>query len=323
MADPRVSLWLALLPSWRGLFVFSRVPSLLMVLLVFVPLLFPLLAAWGAWRPATRLLSLVGLRISLPLIGLALFFWSVLALELYAPSSGLQGLLSRVLFIPPVAFALSFCCCFLAAISVRRVLEAEATPSLDALPVAAQESADELTGPEKTPRAAYPRQLPAPVPLLLLTIGGLLCQALAVVGLSLPYTTTYDPYMHATWSTTGWQTFGLDAPSFPVMFVLLTIPLLPVLAVLIGRWPALRLSLWRERLLAGGILLSYWLNLAGLLVSGIMLAYALLFLGTDSNKQTHWLGAASGLPVLAFLLALTWSGLLRTPPSRGSQARLT
>src|SRR5690242_4540338 len=158
MADPLTSLWLTLLPSWRGLFVFSRVPALLMILLVFVPLLLPPLAAWGAWRPSMRILSLVGLRVSLPLTGLALFFWSVLALELYTPSSGLQGLLSRVLLVPPLAFVLSFGCGFLEAISVRRVLATEAR-SFAADPPPIFQEAGEFAGSIQAPPPA--RLLPA------------------------------------------------------------------------------------------------------------------------------------------------------------------
>jgi hypothetical protein len=52
----------------------------------------------------------------------------------------------------------------------------------------------------------------------------------------------------------------------------------------------------------------------------MILVYTLLFLGSDANKQTHWLSATAGLPVLAFLLALVWSGLLRVSLLRTAQA---
>lgn len=314
MADPRVSLWLTLLPASHGLFAFSRAPYALVAFLMFVPLIFPLFAAWGAVKPATRLISLVGLWISQPLVCVALFFWSLLALELYAPSSALHGLLSRIPLVPPVGFVLSLLLCFVEARYVRRLLaEKAATPARNLLVLQNQEAAEHTGSPEVPSAVEVNRKqlLPGRMTFGLLTLSGFLCQVLFITSLFFPYVTTYDPYTDATWTITGWQMFGLNTFSAPVIILVLLIPLIPAISVMIGRLPLSFLAVQKEGLLEGGITLSYWLNLLGFLLSGIVLVNILLFIGTDFNKEIHWPGAVSVLPASTFLLALLCSGILR------------
>lgn len=314
MADPRVSLWLALLPTLHGLFAFSRAPYTLAAFLMFVPLFLPLLAVWGAAKPATRLISLVGLWISQPLVCIALFFWSLLALELYTPSSVLHGLLSCIPFVPPVGFVLSLLLCFVAARYVRRLLAEKAVAPARNTQALRNEEEVEYAGSQEIPPAVDVKRnqlLPGWMAFGFLTFSGFLCQVLFIMSLFFPYITTYDPYADATWTITGWQMFGLNSFSAPIMIIVLLVPLLPALSVMVGRLPLSFLPVQKEHLLAGSITLSYWLNLLGFLLSGIVLANILLFIGTDFNKEIHWPAAVSVLPTSTFLLALLCSGILR------------
>jgi hypothetical protein len=319
LSDPQENLWQVLIPPWNGLFAFDRDPSVIIACLMFIPLVLPLCAAWTATRLPARLLSLVGMWISLPLIFLAWFFWAVLALELYAPSSGLGGILKLALFVPSLGFALSSLFCLLLTRYQRRLFEIQEA-ALDASQSEYSSSAhDENVGHtpalKKETRSAHTgvnRLLPGPALFTILTSAGLLCQLLVFLSLSLPYTLTiiYDPSVK-TFHTTGWQVFGLQAPSAALALFLLIIPLLPVLASLLYRLPVPLEKALKETLLEGSIYASYLLNMLCFLLSSIVLVYSLLFVGEDVNQGARWLDAAFGIPSAALLVALICSGYLR------------
>ncbi|HXR65650.1 MAG TPA: hypothetical protein VN729_06995 [Ktedonobacteraceae bacterium] len=317
--DPQESLWQVLIPPWNGLFAFDRDPSVIIACLMFIPLVLPVCASWAATRLPTRLLSLVGMWISLPLIFLAWFFWAVLALELYAPSSGLGGILKLALFVPPLGLALSSLFCLLLTRYQRRLFEIqEAAPDTsqsDYSSSAYDEDVGHSPTLKKETRSAYTgakRFLPGPALFTILTSAGLLCQLLVLLSLSLSYTRTitYDPSVKI-FHTTGWQVFGLQTPSAAIAFFLLIIPLLPVLASLLYRLPVPLERTLKETLLEGSISFSYWLNMLCFLLSSIVLVYSLLFVGADVNQGARWLEAAFGIPSAALLVALICSGYLR------------
>jgi hypothetical protein len=318
ISDPQESLWQVLIPPWNGLFAFNRDPFVIIACLMFIPLVLPVFASWIATRLPARLLSLVGMWISLPLIFLSWFFWVVLALELYSPSSGLGGILKLAIFVPPLGFALSSLCCLILTRYQRRLFEIQAT----ALDVSQSEysSSARNEGAEYSPtlekeattHTGMRRFLPGAALFNLLFSVGLLCQVLVYLGLSLPYTLTitYDPSVEIV-HTTGWQVFGLQTPSAAVAVFLLAIPFLPILASLLSWLPVPLKKALKDTLLEGSIYLSYWLNMLCFLLSSIVLVYSLLFVGADVNQGVRWLEAAFGIPSAAFLVALICSGYLR------------
>lgn len=323
MDDPRVNLWQALLP-WSGLFAYSRAPLAFIVSNLFLPLLLPACAAWITARCPVRIISLVSVWISIPLLFVAWFFWTVLALELYAPASGLQGVVRLVIFVPACGLALSFPLCLALARYQRLLLASEkVTFSLmqpEHLPdvPAAKASHPSLAEDEPQRLSAGARRL-----LLSLSVPAFLCNLLVFVSLSFPYISFYDSVRKITWSTTGWQMLGQDSPSVGAGIFLLVIPLLPALASLIGRLPIPVTPAWKDALFVKSIALSYWLMMLCFMLSGIVLEYSLLFIGANAPQERHWLAAAPGLPVAGFLLALICIGILRGHMlHRRSQAHL-
>ena len=308
LSDPQENLWQVLLPPGNGLFAFSRAPFIIIATIMFIPLIFPPCASWVAARSPLKLMGLVCTRVSLPLLFVAWFFWTVLALELYSPASGVQGFLRLVLFAPVGGFALAFCLCFGLARYLRRLKVQDISLRKNVLTEDEYQLSEERA---KTVKYDTSQLLPRFSLFISLTAFSLLCQALVILSFFLPYTETYDSYKGASLHVTGWQTLGLGFPLAIIALFLLFIPLLPALASLLRRFSVALQPARQETLLRGSIYLSYWLNMVCFILSSIILEYALLFIGANFNKETHWLDAAFGLPAMAFLLTLLCSGILR------------
>jgi hypothetical protein len=306
--DPQENLWQVLLPPWNSLFAFSRAPLILIACIMFFPLAFPLATAWTAVLFPLRIMSLVNVRLCLPLIFAAWFFWVVLALELYSPASGLQGVLRLVLFAPALGLSAAFVLTLLLARYLRAFqLREDRLHARLALP---QKTTEQEAEPEI---AEISRSTPAPrhIPLFRLIACGLLCQLVFFLSLFLPYTEVYDSVTGTSSHITGWQTLGFTFPFALLTLFLFALPLLPILFPLLYRVPLLFRNIQREVFHRGGVYLSYWLTLVCFILSSIVLEYSLLFVGADSNRAMRWLDAAFGIPVAAFFLALFCSGTLR------------
>ncbi|HEY3991889.1 MAG TPA: hypothetical protein VGM01_03310 [Ktedonobacteraceae bacterium] len=305
LSDPQENLWQVLLPPWNELFAFSHAALIIIASIMFIPLIVPPVAAWVAVRSPLKLMGLVCIRVSLPLLFASWFFWSVLAVELYSPASGVQGALRLVLFAPVCGFALAFCLCLGLAGCLRRLKVQNTSFSMS------QSTQDENQLPGEGEKTAFPATSLLLPRLFVLTAFGLLCQVLVILSLFLPFTETYDPYKGVAFHITGWQTLGLGFPLALIMLLLLFIPLFPLFATLLYRSSLSLKFVQKNTLLAESINVSYWLNMLCFILSSIILEYSLLFIGADFNKETRWLDAAFGIPSLAFLGALLCSGILR------------
>jgi hypothetical protein len=144
-----------------------------------------------------------------------------------------------------------------------------------------------------------------------LAILGLLCHLSIILSFFFPYAQTYDPYQAVIFRATGWQVLT-GAPGgclAPFLMLALILPGLPYLAclrafLLKSEWGDERLQKIQE------IQESYVVNCL-LTLGGFVFSILLLMLSQmgDFNKETHSLDAASGIPLLGFLLSLACSSV--------------
>jgi hypothetical protein len=294
------------------------------------PLVFPPLAAWGAFRFPTRLFSLVGLWISLALTFMAcLFFsWDLQAPPFFSsmppglsllPDGSLASLITLIL---PLSFGLSSILCLALAISLplkprsaRRMRRAEA------LAVMGTESG------ERSGLAAEgrPRALESLLGLRLTIAAslGLLCHLVIALSLFFPYVDYYYPYEVFQPTLTGWQLLAepfqpaalriapqtplLSVPQAMVLLVTLILPAL-IYLVCLAPWPL------KGELRAKGLRISvssgYVLNLIGLSLSSWLVVFSLLMRERDNNDPLHNTYLAFAVPPIAFLFSLVCSSVL-------------
>jgi hypothetical protein len=324
------NLWQVIFPSWVDLVLVPRI-------LVFSALMFPPLASWVASRLPTRMVSLVGLWISLALsLAACLFFWRLLPPLYFSGSSSVTSvtastnesltfnvLLANLLSqIPFFGFGLSSILCFVLAIrlpllppheqTVLRVSQRDALASSgeagrERSPISAEET--------RPPRAGRDFRL------LLFAFFGLLCHLLIAVSLFFPYI-DYDP---ENWpiTSTGWQLLAQafqphTAPRVslmpplpaPLALVLLTTLILPALIYLVCLllWPVK--SEWKDRGLRKSVSICYVLNLLGLSLSSFFAAFSVFSYGAGLHDVYQNTDVAFAIPSIAFLLSLACSSVL-------------
>ena len=334
------NLWQMIFPSWSDL-----LQSGLLLgysTLMFGALVFPPLASWVASRLPMRMVSLVGLWISLALSLAAClffsgFFWSPPLLYSHGTSATtvvvsshesltFNVILADLLFrIPLFGFGLSSILCFVLAIrlphlrtheqatlrvSRRAVLTSIGEASRERSPISAEET--------RPSRADHDFRL------LLFASFGLLCHLLIFLSLFHTYIDYYDPYGYvAPTATTGWQllaqAFQLQtAPRAAIMpplpaplaLVLLTILILPAIIYLVclALWPVK--SEWKDRGLRKSISICNVLNLIGLSLSSFFAAFSVLSHGGDLDLPVQNTHPAFAIPPIAFLLSLACSYVL-------------
>ena len=299
------------------------------------PLVFPPLAAWGAFRFPTRLLSLVGLWISPALTFMAClyyswtlpvppFFSSMLPGLSLLPDGTLASLITLILQLIPLSFGLSSILCL--ALAIRLPLKPRSALRMsraEALAVIGTESG------ERSGLAAEgrPRALESLLGLRLTIAAalGLLCHLVIALSLFFPYVDDYSPYAFFNPTITGWQLLAepfqpaalrltplMPPLSVPLVMGLLVTLILPALTYLVC------LALWplkgerRDKGLRISVSLGYVLNLIGLSLSSCLVAFSLLWPGRglyDSVQHTY---LAFAVPPIAFLFSLACSYVLVT-----------
>jgi hypothetical protein len=274
----------------------------ILALILLGALALPPLVSWAAARSPVRMMSLVSVWVSLPL---TLVAWLFCTVQLWSLVNGFRSASRLAIFVPPLGFVLSFAFCLVLAPSLPRLLAHEqaalARSRPEHLTSAQDERAERVHASEGETRPKYAgtgRFLPS------LAVSGLLCHLLVFLSLFFSSTETYDPYMMATFYTTGWQVLlggdiraffllpVLILPIFPYLFCLLLIPLK---------------SEWKDVLLRKSFALNGLLNMVGFVLIIVTLAFSLI---GDFNKENHRLDAASGIPLAAFLLSLICSSVL-------------
>lgn len=339
--SPGGNLWKFIFPSWSDLLQ-GGLP-LAFSTLVFGALIFPPLAVWVASRPPTRMISLVGLWISLALSLVACLFFSGL---FWSPpllySNGTSGtsvvvssnesltlnvILAVLLFrIPFVGFGLSSILCFVLAIRLPLLRTHEQA----ALRVSQREALASIgeARRERSPisEETRPSRTGQDFRLLLFASFGLLCHLLIAVSLFLPYIDFYDPYgeiVDRLTPTTGWQLLAQafqpqTAPRAAIMpplpaplaLVLLTTLILPALIYLVylALWPVK--SKWKDTGLRKSVSICYLLNLIGLSLSSFFAVFSALSHGGDLHDPVQNTHPAFVIPPIAFLLSLACSYVL-------------
>jgi hypothetical protein len=336
------NLWQMIFPSWSDLLQ-GGLP-LLFGTLMFGALVFPPLASWVASRLPTRMVSLVGLWISLALSLAACLFFSGL---FWSPpllySNGTSGtsvvvssnesltlnvILAVLLFrIPFFGFGLSSILCFVLAIRLpliriheQAVLHVSRQDALASIGEASRERshiAEEETRPSRAGQDFCP---------LLFASFGLLCHLLIAVSLFFPYIDFYDPYgeiVDRLTPTTGWQLLAQafrpqTAPRVAIMpplpaplaLVLLTTLILPALIYLVylALWPVK--SKLKDTELRKSVSICYVLNLIGLSLSSFFVVFSALSHGGDLHDPVQNTHPAFAIPPIAFLLSLACSYVL-------------
>ena len=292
------------------------------------PLVLPPLAAWVAFKFPTRLVSLVGLWISLALTFMACFlqvlpFFSRMPPGLsLLPDLSLAGLITLIL---PLSFGLSSILCL--ALALRLPLKPRSAQSMSralALAVMGTESGERSRlSAEGIPSALASKGFRLTIAASL----GLLCHLLIALSLFFPYVDYYDPYGQALWPTliTGWQlltepfqpaalriTTLMPPLSVPLAMVLLVTLILPALIYLVclAPWP-LKGEL-RAKGLRISVSLGYVLNLIGLSLSSFFVALSLLSHGGDLHDPFQNTDLAFAVPPIAFLFSLACSSVVVT-----------
>jgi len=312
------NLWQVIFPSWIDLgnlrqVIFPSWVDLVLVprILVFSALMFPPLASWVASRLPTRMVSLVGLWISLALsLAACLFFWRLLNLH------------SLMSLIPFFGFGLSSILCFVLAIRLP-LLPTHEQAVLRVSQRDALASSGEA-GRERSPISAEetrPSRAGRDFRLLLLASFGLLCHLLIAVSLFFPYI-VYDPE-NGPITSTGWQLLAQafqphTAPRVslmpplpaPLALVLLTALILPALIYLVCLllWPVQ--SEWKDRGLRKSVSIGYVLNLLGLSLSSFFAAFSVFSYGAGLHDVYQITDVAFAIPPIAFLLSLACSSVL-------------
>jgi hypothetical protein len=325
--------------TWQGGFQYQLTPAVVgnsvtfndvvfLALFQLGPLVLPPLAAWVAFRFPTRLVSLVGLWISLALTFMAcllqvLPFFSRMPPGLsLLPDLSLAGLITLIL---PLSFGLSSILCL--ALALRLPLQKRSALRMrrsEALAVMGAESG------ERSRLSAEGRPLAQVSKGFGLTIAasfGLLCHLLIALSLFFPYVDYYDTYGQAGWPAhiTGWQLLGepfqpvalrittlMPPLSVHLAMVLLVTLILPALIYLVclAPWP-LKGEL-RDKRLRISVSLGYVLNLIGLSLSSFFVALSLLSHGGDLHDPFQNTDLAFAVPPIAFLFSLACSSVVVT-----------
>lgn len=336
------NLWQMLFPSWSDLLQGSL--PLMFSTLMFGALVFPPLASWVASRLPTRMISLVGLWISLALsLAACLFFsglfWSPALLYACGSSSQtsvvvssngcseLRLLLAGLLFrIPFFGFGLSSLLCFVLALRLP-FLRTHAQADLRVRQQDALASIEEASGERSSisEEETRPSRAGQDVPLLLFAFVGFLCHLLIVGSLFFPYIDFYDPYGEALQPTltTGGQLLAqafqpqvspraaiMPPLSAPLALVLLSTMILPALIYLICLvlWPIK--SRLKDTGLRKSVSVCYVLNLIGLSLSSFFAVFSALSHGGDLHDPVQNTHLAFAIPPIAFLLSLACSYVL-------------
>ncbi len=317
-------------PSWSDL-LRAGLLSFVFIVLLSGTLVFPPLASWVAFRFPVRMMSLVGVWISLCLTLVAgLFFsglfWSPPAL--YSDGSSVLGLsLADLVFrIPLFGFGLSFILCLVLAIRLpliraheQAALRVSWLEGLASIREASRERAHISEEETRPSRAGKDFRLP------LFAFLGLLCHLLIFLSLFFTYIDYYDPYGDTVLPTptTGWQLLAqafqpqtspraaimppLPAPLAIVLLTTLILPALIYLACLV-LWPVK--SELKDTRLRKSVYVCYLLNLIGLSLSSFYVMFSWLSHGGDLHDPVQDTSLAFAIPPIAFLLSLACSYLL-------------
>jgi len=288
--------------------------SLVLFNSLIVALALPPLASVALFRSPTRMMSLLGVWISLPP---TLFYYDVCVYNAIGYHGNLIGVSPAVWF-PPVGFALSFISCLTLALSLphlrARSQGRRATSRLAHLEAGQHEGAERVFHPDGGELPAYvTRGSHRPY----LAFIGLLCHLLIGLSLSFPYTELYDGYEGGLLGrTTGWQILSDALQSHSILsygaLLLLAAVVLPALIYLACLLPFPRKSDQREALLFKGTYLSYLLNTMGFSLSLTALALSLFF-GAFGGADLHNYSStdvAFAIPPAPFLLSLLCSTVL-------------
>jgi hypothetical protein len=296
------------------------------------PLVLPPLAAWGAFRFPTRLLSLVGLWISPALTFMACLFYSwtlqvppfflrMLPGLSLLPDGSLASLITLILPLIPLSFGLSSILCL--ALAIRLPLKPRSALRMsraEALAVMGTESGERSR--------LWAEGRPSALESLLglrLTIAaslGLLCHLVIALSLFFPYGNLYDPYGSGG-LITGWQLLGepfqpaalrltplMPPLSVPLAMGLLVTLILPALTYLVCLAPWPLKGERRDKGLRISVSSGYVLNLIGLSLSSCLVAFSLVWHGRGLYQSVQHTYLAFAVPPIAFLFSLACSYVL-------------
>lgn len=319
--------WQKIFPSWSNLLQ-GGLPLVFSILL-FGALVFPPLASWIASRLPMKVISLVGLWISLALsLAACLFFsWPFWSLPLSSSNeSGAPNAILAVLLLraPFFGFGLSSILCFMLAICLPLLNPHEQTvPHVRRQDGSAsiEEAGRERSAisKDKIRSSRTSQNVCAP----LFASFGLLCHLLIVGSLFFPYIDFYDPYGGIVTPTTGWQLLAQafqpqTAPGAaympplpaPLGLIALTTLILPALIYLVY------LALWfvkselKNTQLQKSVFICYVLSLLGLSLSAFFATLSALSRGGDLHDPVQNTLPAFAIPPIAFLLSLACSYVL-------------
>ena len=289
-----------------------------------VALALPPLASVAVFRSPTRMISLIGMWISLPL---TLFFYSVWEYTEIAFNLQQIGVSPAVWFLP-IGFALSFISCLVLALYLPFLRtcsqERHATRRPAHLEAGQHEGAERVSHPDggEPPTYVTRRSLRPSLAFI-----GLLCHLLIGLSLWFPYAEFHDDYEVTITPTTGWWILGNALQSQSILsygaLLLLAAVVLPALFYLACLLPFPRKREQGEVLLFKGAYLSYLLNTMGFSLSLTALALSLFYgaFGGADLHSTSSTDVAFAIPPAAFLLSLLCSTALLNSRLRPRQAR--
>jgi MFS family permease len=309
--------------------------------LLILPLLLPPLVVWMASTFPTRLISLIGLWISVgvllfPCLFFYQFSWSNFLVAFHDNSSLVLNTIYLIPLIPLFGFALTLLLCLALAIALplarahgrsRQRLGSEAELA------SRREERDRRPDHPDAGAPSEKRRLHVLVPLLALL--GLLTHLTIFLSLFWTYIDYYDVDMNAPVSSTGWQVLlqpfhtqpyvisNMPPPSLPLIVILLAALVIPALVFLINLllWPV-RGTL-KDALLSKTMMGMYLLTLSGLVLSTFCLLISFLSGGGDSTDPVQHTYGGFATPSLMFLLSVVCSYLLlRQYQARGEQGKV-
>ncbi len=317
--------WQALFPSSWAMLSHDLPSTVAFAFILFGTLALPPLASWTASRSPERMMSLLGMWLSLP----CTFIPFLLGIELN------ELFTQPVSLVLPAGFGLSFMLCLVLALRLPLIRAHEQATLLvsrsEGLASIQDESSEE--GEEaRSARADKDFRLP------IFAFLGLLCHLLIFLSLFLTYIDYYNPYGEAVLPTptTGWQLLGeafkphafpraalLPPPCAPLASVLLVALILPALVYLVCLVFLPVSSKRKNTRLRASISLSYLLTIISLSLSSFCLAFSLISHGGDLSDPYLNTDVAFAIPPVAFLLSLICCRVLMVHFLRHTEKKLS
>ena len=323
-------LWQAFFGNWNQPYAranpFPEIEQFLLFLTF--PLILPLLVVWMAFKFPTRIISLIGLWISVGILLLpCLFFyefsWSNFLLAFHGNSSFALNAMYLIPLIPLFGFALTLLICLALAIAlpiVRVHGQSHLRMGSGAEPASSREEQGRRQYRTDAGVPSERGRLNVLVPILALL--GILAHLITFLSLFWTYIDYYTVDMDSPVPSTGWQVLlqsfhtqpyvisVMPPPSLPLIVVLLAALFIPAIVFLINilLWPV-RGAL-KDALLSKTMLSVYLLTLSGLVLSTFCLLISFISRGGDSTNPAQNTYGAFAIPPLMFLISGACSYLL-------------